>query len=542
MKRILLLLFCITSSFFSIEWMPFEGKNWRFSLDGDSGGFVFFSSKTNYLYYESDTATPTSGILVLYEGSATPFSPFSPFLSWNIRWQKTNHVIFGRATWESIVYTSACFLTNNGQQMFVILATHISNTSSEAKEVGFRYLLDTTLEENGTGPLFVFENGAPVMNEMEISLNQYGKYILSGQKSGIYLLPAYNGFSPRAIYLANYHRLKTSEVNVRIEPSAHFTYDTRGKRDGAILVDYRYRLRPGETIEGGIVLSLEPLPLLQWNTSLFDFLPQPQEKKKIIPSTSSNTKAFSWWPFFKQKTNVVYITNTIEVIPGDENYLALQQSFIDRLEKILFLMTNQSPALSSNVASSLSKSPDPGTHEGFSSPQASWLPSDDPFGRFSDSLPKSRPFQTNQMPTLIPFAEKQESPSTPLPSVQPSENFSQPRESTVFITNVITNYITLTNVENTNVERAQGYRIQEETEKNQLKMYEEKIQQLQRQLFEKETTQSAQKKLLLIEKRLELLNWLLERSSKVNLSAEDIAAMNAELDLLLKSLEEENKR
>ncbi|MFN4216638.1 MAG: hypothetical protein ACK4HQ_04485, partial [Brevinematales bacterium] len=111
-------------------------------------------------------------------------------------------------------------------------------------------------------------------------------------------------------------------------------------------------------------------------------------------------------------------------------------------------------------------------------------------------------------------------------SLSPMQPSGSSLPSTVFITNIITNYVTISNAQLVS---------------SQLSTYEEQIQKLQKQLIDIETRQqgltTSSNKLSLIEKRLELLNWLLEKNQQINLSAEEIATMNAELDTLLQALE-----
>ncbi|MFN4216046.1 MAG: hypothetical protein ACK4HQ_01390, partial [Brevinematales bacterium] len=325
MKLFYSLLFCLfLIPAFGKEWLSLEGKNASFWLETESGAFSLIAPKTNFLYFEGKDYPPTSFFIAIYEEEVQPLVPTPLGLSQKIAWQKHNHTLFSRFQWREIIYTPTIFLTNNGTQSFFLLAMHVSNTSLTAREIGFRFLLDTTLEENTSNPLFWFENGATVSSEIEISLNQYGQYIMSGNgKTGLFLLPMYNGFSPRSVYLANYHRLKTSLATVKIEPQANFVYGWQGKRDGAMMVEYRYRLRGGESLEGGIVLSTEPILPLQWNTTLFDFLTSFSSPSITILSNQSIPQQPT-----HLRTNVIVLTNTISITKGDTNYLALQKALI----------------------------------------------------------------------------------------------------------------------------------------------------------------------------------------------------------------------
>lgn len=509
---------------FGVEWLSLEGQSASFWLETESGGFSLVAPKTNFLYFEGKDYPPTSFFIALYEGEVQPLAPTSLELSQKVPWKKTNHILFSRFQWKEILYTPAIFLTNNGPKSFFLLAIHVSNTSTNAREIGFRFLLDTTLQENTSNPLFWFENGATVSSEMEISLNQYGQYLASGNgKTGLFLLPMYNGFSPRSVYLANYHRLKTSLATVTIEPQANFVYGWQGKRDGAMMVEYRYRLRGGESLEGGIILSTEPPSPVQWNTTLFDFLTPPSSVATPSNQPTSQKPALT-------KTNVIVLTNTISITRGDTNYLALQQALIERLENLIAAITNLSPQPGGSV--SFPQTNTPSRNMPSSSSSFSWFPSDDPFGE-KPSLPQKKsqqntPTTPSPVPTLSPSTstsppitpQPKEEPLTVIPSATPS------LPSTVFITNIITNYVTISNAQ---------------TSSSLLSTYEEQIQRLQKQLIDIESRQqgstSSSGKLAIIEKRLELLNWLLEKNQQVNLSAEDIAAMNAELDSLLQALQ-----
>lgn len=513
-----LLLWLLLIPVFGLEWLSLEGKSASFWLETESGGFSLVAPKTNFLYFEGKDYPPTSFFIALYEGEVQALAPTSLELSQKVPWKKTNHILFSRFQWKEILYTPAIFLTNNGPKSFFLLAIHVSNTSTNAREIGFRFLLDTTLQENTSNPLFWFENGASVSSEMEISLNQYGQYLASGNsKTGLFLLPMYNGFSPRSVYLANYHRLKTSPATVTIEPQANFVYGWQGKRDGAMMVEYRYRLRGGESLEGGIILSTEPPSPVQWNTTLFDFLTPPFSIATPSNQPTSQKPA-------PAKTNVIVLTNTISITRGDTNYLALQQALIERLENLIAALTNLNTQPGGTTPFSPTNTPSVNRP---SSTLPSWFPSDDPFGekpsspqkKGSQNIPATPPSpSTNTSPPITP--QPKEEPLAVIPSATPS------LPPTVFITNIITNYVTVSNAQ---------------TSSSLLSSYEEQIQRLQKQLIDIESKHqgsvSSSGKLAIIEKRLELLNWLLEKNQQVNLSAEDIAAMNAELDSLLQGLQ-----
>ncbi|MCX7883396.1 MAG: hypothetical protein N2314_09275 [Brevinematales bacterium] len=517
MKRVVFsLLWLVSSTFFGIEWLSLEDKGMSYWLETESGAFTLLSPPTNYLYFEGKLYPPTSLFLAISGEEVSPLSFFSPGITQTVSWQKTNHILWGRFLWKGIVYTPAIFLTNRETRSFFLLAIHLSNTTSEAREVGFRFLLDTTFEENTSSPLFWFENGTPISTEREISLNQYGNYLVSSNAtSGLFLLPAYNGFSPRAVYLANYHRLRTAGPSISIEPNSPFVYGIQGKRDGAIVVEYRYRLRGKESLEGGIILSREPLQALQWNNSLFETLfsapasppshaTPSRTNRNSLPSSSGIT------------TNLVILTNTLPIIKGDSNYLLLQQALLEKLENLIATLSNLTRQSSPDPVSPPAITQSRTSSTPFSSSSPTWFPESDPFAK--NSLPPSSqtPPQKLSPPT----------PQNTLDEAQKTLPVSPSAVSVIFVTNIVTNYVTVSN----SLVSPSPLSVS----------YEEQIQKLQKHLQEIESTQRAQNtsspKLALIEKRLELLNWLLEKSQSITLSAEDIARMNTELDALLQSL------
>jgi len=532
MKRWVVVFFCLSAPLFGLDWVSLDGGVWTFLLETESGTFTLVGRSTNYLYSEGKTYPATSFFVGYQNGDRFPLGPGDRSLGQQKPWQRTNHILWSRFLRQGVIYTPAIFLTNRGGTPFLVLATLVSNTTSEAQDIGFAALLDTTLEENSARPLFWFENGASVSNETEITINQYGQYIMSGDgKSGLFLIPYYNGFSPRAIYLANYHRLKTAGATVTIEPGAGFVYGLQGKRDGAIMVEYRYRLRGGESVEGGIVIATQPIAPLQWNATLFDFL-LPLRETTPVASSPQPQPASSPSPEKPRSslTNMVYLTNTIVVTRGDTNYLALQEALIERLESLIRAATNLSLASSSNRVVVAEK-------PSFSS-TASWFPSEDPFEQErnqASSAVMSPRVASNPAPTNTGVRV---SPPEPEYVPQPVAVKESPVTNTVlspalvFVTNTVTNYVTLTN------DQAMA-----SVNSALIASYENQIQQLQKQLLEIESQKSARQKtsgkLVLIDRRLELLNWLLEKSTQVNLSAEDIARMNAEIDTLLRSLSSE---
>jgi len=525
--RNLCALFLLASLGFSLEWKELSSPSFIFRLDSDTSHFTLYNKGTNYLYRENSDYPPTSYPLILVDSTWEEASPTSFTLRWEKPWRQTNHILWSQCRSQSVLYTMGFFLTNqaNGQP-FIIAAMKLSNTSTEAVETGFRYLLDTTLQEELSSPLFWFENQSPVQREIEISINQYGDYILSGvvspQPQGLFVQAAYNGFSPSVIYLANYHRLKNSTTTTRIESSSDFSYSSQNKRDGAILIEYRYRLRPNETIEGGIVLSLHPMTPLRWNASLFDFLvttnvPTNQTIEKsptnLFPSSPTTNKATS-------QTNTFYLTNTITISKGNEDYLALQRELINRLENLINQLTNTR------------KDTAPSPQKLASSPsQILWLPTEDPFATASPPSPKSKPQLTTPSPP-----QPQPSPSSPIsPTNETPSTFPQ-APSIVFVTNIITNFITIPNTSSDTTSNNNAL----------VQAYEQQIHSLQKELLnlqsQHSTADSKNTQLQLIDKRLELLNWLIQRSSQVNLSAEELRQMNKEIDILLQSLTKEQKQ
>lgn len=532
-----LLMFCFMGVGFSLEWLSLEGNLFSFLLETKSGHFSLISSRTNYLYYEGKGYPPTSLIQIFHDNEWKEVGLYSGLL-WEKPWMKTNSLLYGRVRWGEIVYSFGFFLTNRGSGLpFVVAACHISNASSEATEVGFRYLLDTTLGEDGFSSLFWFENGASMNTETAIFVNIYGNYVVSGdEKKGFFIQPAYNGLSPRAIYLANYHRLKTAERDIRIEPGADFVYGMPGRRDGAVLVEYRYRLRPGESLEGGVVMGLEGFASLRWNQTLFDFsfdspsthmLLVPQETNQKIPSRRPSSSL----------TNIVYLTNTISVSSGDMQYLLLQKALVEKLEQLFHMLTNSSSITSFSYAENTNTMSGKGVVSS-TRKQPGWFPNEDPFlsrrGTQVVTNISAKNVGSTSSDGTVPQSTKTASMpegSSPLELSSSSVSGKPEERSPVvfFVTNVITNYVTVAD-DRTKSQAADAL----------VKSYEERLQILQKQLLELEkyTTvrETTSARLYLIEKRLELLNWLLERSAQVSLKAEDIVRMNEEIEILLRDI------